>query len=139
MPQTNLQTLLATLSPSLDTKEMVFCCLGGFPDLSELPSPPFAFIKEEEGWTVILEKDMADTLGWIYEGIFCRITLKVHSSLEAVGLTAVVATELTKQNISANVVAAAFHDHVFVPAERASDALICLESVQAQSDSLLID
>ena len=138
MPQTNLQTLLATLSPSLDPKEMVFCCLGGFPDLTELPNPPFAFIKEEEGWTVILEKDMADTLGWLYEGVFCRITLEVHSSLEAVGLTAVVATELAKQNISANVVAAAFHDHIFVPVDRAGDALVCLQSVQAQSGPTLI-
>lgn len=139
MSQTNLQILLATLSPSLDPKEMVFCCLGGFPDLSELPTPPFAFIKEEEGWTIILEKDMADTLGWLYEGVFCRITLEVHSSLEAVGLTAVVATELAKQDISANVVAGAFHDHVFVPVHRASNALTCLEGIQSQSVSLLID
>ena len=138
MSETNLQTLLSTLSPSLYPKEMVFCCLGGFPDLAELPMPPFAFIKEEEGWTVILEKDMADTLGWLYEGIFCRITLEVHSSLEAVGLTAVVATELSKQNISANVVAAAFHDHVFVPADRSNDALICLQSIQAKSEPTLI-
>ena len=136
MTQTNLQTLLDTLSPSLDHKKMVFCCLGGFPNLSELPSPPFAFIKEEEGWTVILEKDMADTLGWIYEGVFCRITLEVHSSLEAVGLTAVVATELTRHNISANVVAATFHDHVFVPVDRANDALVCLQSIQAKSPSV---
>ena len=127
---TNLQTLLTKLSPSLDPTEMVFCCLGGFPNLSELPTPPFAFIKEEEGWTVILEKNMADTLGWIYTGIFCRITLEVHSSLQAVGLTAVVATELTKHNISANVVAATFHDHVFVPADRATDALRCLQSIE---------
>ena len=138
MSQTNLQTLLATLSPSLDPKVMVFCCLGGFPDLTELPTPPFAFIKEEEGWTVILDKDMADTLGWLYEGVFCRITLEVQSSLQAVGLTAVVATELTKHNISANVVAACFHDHVFVPADRASDALVCLQSIQAQSEPTLI-
>ena len=138
MSQTNLQTLLATLSPSLDPKEMVFCCLGGFPDLTELPTPPFAFIKEEEGWTVILDKDMADTLGWLYEGVFCRITLEVHSSLEAVGLTAVVATELTKQNISANVVAAAFHDHVFVPADRSGEALDCLKSIQVQTGPTLI-
>ena len=130
---TNLQTLLAKLSPSLDPTEMVFCCLGGFPDLSELPIPPFAFIKEEEGWTVILEKDIADILGWIYTGVFCKITLEVQSSLQAVGLTAVVATELTKQNISANVVAATFHDHVFVPADRADDAMVCLKSIQAKS------
>ena len=133
MPETNLQTLLSTLSPSLDPTEMVFCCLGGFPNLAELPTPPFAFIKEEEGWTIILEKEMADKLGWIYTGVFCQITLEVQSSLQAVGLTAVVATELTKQNISANVVAATFHDHVFVPTHQADDALLCLQSIQAKS------
>ena len=133
MPETDLQTLLTTLSPSLNPTEMVFCCLGGFPNLSELPTPPFAFIKEEEGWTIILEKEMADKLGWIYTGVFCQITLEVQSSLQAVGLTAVVATELTKQNISANVVAATFHDHVFVPIHQADDALLCLQSIQAKS------
>ena len=132
MTETNLQTLLATLSPSLDPAEMVFCCLGEFPDLAELSTPPFAFINEEERWTIILEKDMADTLGWIYEGVFRRITLEVNSSLEAVGLTAVVATELTKHSISANVVAAFHHDHIFVPVERANDALTCLQSLQRQ-------
>ena len=130
MPQTNLQAMLATLSPSLDPTEMVFCCLGGFPDLSKLPTEPFALIKEEEGWTVILERRMADALDWIYEGVFCKITLEVNSSLDAVGLTAVVATELTKYDISANVVAAYFHDHIFVPYSRANAALECLESLQ---------
>lgn len=130
MSQTNLETLLAKLTPSLDHSEMVFCCLRGFPDLSQISSEPFALIKEEEGWTVILERTLADELGWFYEGIFCRITLEVHSSLEAVGLTAVVATELAQYGISANVVAAYFHDHIFVPINQANEALECLLAIQ---------
>ena len=63
--------------------------------------------------------------------VFRRITLGVHSSLEAVGLTAAVAAALTAAGISANVVAAFHHDHVFVPADRAEDALACLRALQA--------
>ena len=54
------------------------------------------------------------------------ITLTVHSSLEAVGLTAAIATELARFGVSANVVAAYFHDHVFVPSAQAEQALAAL-------------
>ena len=125
-------SLLANLSPSLNPMERVFCCVPDLPEVSELPTEPFAIIREAEGWTVILERNSADILDWSYEGVFCCITLQVNSSLEAVGLTAVVATELTKHSISANVVAAFHHDHIFVPVDRANDALICLQSIQRQ-------
>ena len=61
------------------------------------------------------------------------ITLTVHSDLQAVGLTAAVAEVLTKASISCNVVAAAFHDHIFVPADRAADALAELAGIQARA------
>jgi hypothetical protein len=59
------------------------------------------------------------------------ITLRVHSSLAAVGLTAAVAAALSDHGISANVVAAYCHDHIFVPADRAEEALAALRSLQA--------
>ncbi len=62
-----------------------------------------------------------------------RITLTIHSDLEAVGLTAAVAEALTKASISCSVVAAAFHDHIFVQIERAADALTRLAGLQAQA------
>ena len=124
--------LLANMSPSLNQVEMVSCCVPNFPDPNTIPVEPFAIIREDEGWTIILSRESADVLDWSYEGVFCCITLQVNSSLEAVGLTAVVATELTKHSISANVVAAFHHDHIFVPAERANDALTCLQSIQRQ-------
>jgi hypothetical protein len=46
-----------------------------------------------------------------------------------VGLTAAVSAALTREGISANVIAAYYHDHIFVPeadAERALDALRAL-------------
>ena len=103
---------------------MVFCCLPEVDFTSSLK--PFAIIRETEGWTVIIERSSAEKMGWEYSGIFCCITLEVHSSLEAVGLTAVVSTTLAERGISANVVAGFHHDHIFVPASRANEALEAL-------------
>ena len=58
----------------------------------------------------------------------------VHSSLAAVGLTAAVAAALADHGISANVVAAFYHDHIFVPAERAEEALAALRAIQRSHD-----
>jgi uncharacterized protein len=78
----------------------------------------FALIREAEGVTLIRPGS-----GW------ARITLGVHSSLAAVGLTARVADALAAQRISANMVAAFHHDHVFVPWERRDEALAILREL----------
>ncbi|WP_238326176.1 ACT domain-containing protein [Marinomonas sp. S3726] len=57
--------------------------------------------------------------------------MTVHSSLDAVGLTAAVATKLAEHDISANVIAAYYHDHIFVQKEKADAALQALKSFQA--------
>jgi hypothetical protein len=49
-----------------------------------------------------------------YEGPYAKLTIDIHTSLELVGLTAVMATKLAENGISANVVGAFYHDHVFV-------------------------
>jgi hypothetical protein len=64
-----------------------------------------------------------------YESIFKCIALEVHSSLEAVGLTAAVIKKLTEKDISANVIAAYYHDYIFVQAEKADTALSALEEL----------
>ena len=60
---------------------------------------------------------------------WARITLGVQSSLAAIGLTARVAEALAARGISANMVAAFHHDHVFVPWERREEALALLRGL----------
>jgi hypothetical protein len=49
--------------------------------------------------------------------------LTVHSSLEAVGFLAAITARLAETGISVNVVSAFYHDHLFVPHDRADEAL----------------
>ena len=82
-----------------------------------------ATITEDEGLTVVLRRIDADVHGVQYEFIASWITLTVHSSLEAIGLTAAFSSALGEANISCNVIAGSFHDHLLVPAAEASRAL----------------
>ena len=122
--ETDLMKLLQSMQPERNTGEYVFCVLDSPKRLAEMT--PLGFFLEKEGMTAILPRADADQAGLSYAGTFAWITLTVHSSLEAVGLTAAVARALTEADISCNVVAAFYHDHLFVPvadAERALDAL----------------
>lgn len=120
-----LETLLKSMRPELQNGEFVFCTVQGKPvDFVHLE--PVAMIHEAEGLTLITPVDTADREALKYEGRFKQITLTVHSSLEAVGLTAAVSSKLTAANISANVVAAYFHDHIFVQSEKAEQAMKAL-------------
>ncbi|ALO44047.1 ACT domain-containing protein [Pseudoalteromonas phenolica] len=120
-----LETLLQSMSPELQAGEFVFCTVKN--SLSEVVSlQPIATFMEQEGLTVIVEKQQAEQANLEFDGVFKLITLTVHSSLDAVGLTAAVATKLAKHNISANVVAAFFHDHIFVQTDKAEQAMTAL-------------
>lgn len=124
--ETDLSKMLGSLAPKLRDEEYIFCTMGNgrYGDHRELE--PIASFMEAEGLTLVIPKDRADEHGIPYEGVFKCITLSVHSSLEAVGLTAVIATKLTEKGISANVIAAFYHDHIFVQAHRAEEALAAL-------------
>lgn len=119
----NLQKLIATMTPVLTDHEYIFGALNNVTTEQLLSLDPIGTFKEKEGMTVILLKNKADEEGIDYSGVFRCITLSVHSSLDAVGLTAAVSTKLTQVNISANVVAAYYHDHIFVAAQDADRAL----------------
>lgn len=124
---TDLQELLESMSPELQAGEFVFCTVAG--ELAEYVGlSPISAFQESEGLTLVLTRKKADSAGLDYKAVFRMITLTVHSSLEAVGLTAAIATKLAEQGISANVIAAYYHDHVFVQSEKADEALIALQS-----------
>ena len=127
--ETDLATLISQMRPMLDPEPYVFCTFASksMTDLAEYD--PIGLFAETEGLTAILPVERARELGLAEAEWFRRITLTVHSSLEAVGLTASISAALAAEAISANVVAAYFHDHVFVPEERADDALAALRKL----------
>lgn len=122
---TELTQLLKTMSPHLQDGEFAFCTTeGNVADYVHLN--PVCFFQESEGLTLILLADDAKRENIPFDGTYRKITLTVHSSLEAVGLTAAVANKLTQYGISANVVAAYYHDHIFVPSAKATQAMKAL-------------
>lgn len=123
----DLQKLLKEMKPVLNSGEYVFATVSSV-DKIQRTDTLFEF-KEAEGITIILEKNKADILQIPYQFISSWITLKIHSSLEAVGLTAAFSTALTKQNISCNVVAGFYHDHIFVDAKDAKKTIDVLTNL----------
>ena len=119
--ETNLNELLKTMRPTLNDGDYVFCAIPAAQAID--PSQIIGSFKEKEGLTVILDKNIADNLNLDYSYIAAWITLTVHSSLEAVGLTAAFSNALAKAGISCNVVAAYYHDHIFVAKQDAEKAI----------------
>jgi hypothetical protein len=111
----DLSRLLQLLNPRLYEDRYSFSATAE-PTLRE---SQFALVREDEGLTLIAPDP---------SGEWARISLGVHSSLEAVGLTAALSSRLADSGISANIVAGLFHDHLFVPWDRREDALDCLRS-----------
>lgn len=123
---TQLDELLKSMQPELLAAEFVFCTVpGALVDYVVLN--PIATFIEAEGLTLVVEKKVAQDAQLSFDGVFRQITLTVHSSLEAVGLTAAISAKLTTKGISANVIAAYYHDHIFVPASKADLALSALQ------------
>lgn len=114
---------VVNLAPRLRPKNYVFCTLPGaqYGDLAQ--TRPLACIAEAEGLSLVLAKDQADREGLAYTGLFKCISLGLHSSLDAVGLTARISSELAGHGISANMIAGYHHDHLLVPAAQAENAL----------------
>ena len=125
-----LGSLLKKLKPTLNEGDYFFCTRK---DLKESDfNDILMFFKEREGITIILTQKEADRLQFEYSFIAKWITLAVHSSLAAVGLTAAFSKALTEENISCNVVAGYFHDHIFVDKKDAKKALAVLNKFSAE-------
>lgn len=117
----NLDKLLKEMKPIHNVGDYVFCVVN---DINAIKGNEIEmFFKEKEGITIILKKELADNLDLEYSFVASWITLTVHSSLEAVGLTAAFSTALSQAGISCNVVAAYYHDHIFVDKKDTENAL----------------
>lgn len=125
-PIRDLVRLLREIEPRLHEGTYAFCAL---PPDAAVPPNAIGTFRESEAMTVILSLDEARRADLTPAFEAAWITLDVHSALEAVGLTAAVARVLTSAGIPCNVVAALHHDHLFVPVDRATDALRALHEL----------
>ncbi|WP_190809953.1 ACT domain-containing protein [Flagellimonas sp. S3867] len=119
--ETDLSTILSKMQPVLNEGDYVFVSVDhSYPlDISFVHGT----FKEKEGTTLILKREKADDLGLKYAYVASCITLNIHSALEAVGFTAAISNTLANNGISCNVVAAFYHDHIFVDKQDANDAM----------------
>lgn len=125
--ETDLGRLIASMQPVLDAETYVFATV---PDTAAARAvPSLMSFAEAEGLTLILTAAAADRHGLAGQFPCRRITLNVHSALEAVGFIAAVATRLAGLGMGVNPVSAFYHDHLFVPADRAGDAMEALHAM----------
>ena len=119
--ETDLHLMLRELHPIVVDGEYVIVSLP-----SRAKVEAMAVVVEAEGFTHVVTRSTADRSGWPYDFVAGWITLQVHSSLAAVGMTAAVSSALADEGISCNVLAGYFHDHLlvsFADVDRALDIL----------------
>jgi hypothetical protein len=119
--ETDLQRLLAGLAPALAERPRA---IRTQPADAPAPAGAIMLFRENEGLTVVVETDTA-----ISEALWAQITLRIHSSLEAVGMMAAIATTLAARGIPCNAVSAYYHDHIFVPWAQRDAALAALRAL----------
>jgi hypothetical protein len=127
--ETNLQRILANMQPELLKGEFVFCSVSP-KEFEQLRIHPIGWFREAEGITLVIERNVADDEGLDYEFVSRMITLNILSSLEAVGLLAAITNKLAAAGISVNTISAYYHDHLFVPTNRASAVMMLLDELR---------
>ena len=130
----DLDTLIASMQPELQPGVYVFASLPH--DALTSGAGIVATFREREGLTVVMEESAAQAAGIAPLFRAAWITLTVHSDLNAVGLTAAFARALGEAGISCNVIAAAWHDHIFVPVDDAARAMDALSALQRTAGKL---
>lgn len=116
-----LSILLKNMCPKLNEGDYVFSTINNLGQINS--NELIGSFREAEGFTIIISQAFADTNDLFYSSIMSWITLEVHSALDAVGLTAAFSNVLAKNNISCNVIAGYYHDHIFVLKEDAQKAM----------------
>jgi uncharacterized protein len=124
MGERDLAALLRGMEPLLHDAPYGYAVWTG----GALPFAPFATVAEAEGLTVVAPLATLKEAG-LSSDPWAAITLMIHSDLAAVGLTAAFARALGEQEISANVIAGYYHDHIFVQWDRRFDAIAALRAL----------
>jgi hypothetical protein len=131
-PLDDLSQLLSNMQPYLVEGEFVFCSLT-LADFDQFGNHAIATFRESEGISAILPKQIAEGEGLECNFVARMIGLGVYSDLDAVGFMGVIASRLAQAGISLNPVSAYYHDYLFVPAERAQEAMEVLEQLARDS------
>lgn len=135
MPIGETQAMIAGMTPTLVDGTYVFCTTPDPALGARCMHDAIGMFRELEGLSFLLPVERAEALGFSVALPMRQITLNVYSALDGVGLTAAVATALADHGIACNMVAAHHHDHVFVPAERATTAMEVLEALSRRETS----
>ena len=124
---TDLEEMLRTLTVSVRPERYTVAVVADAPALGDGVA---AVLTEAEGTTVVATVERAEAEGWPVDFQAAWLTLDVHSSLEAIGLTAAFSAALGEVGIACNVLAGFHHDHLLVPADRADEAVAVLEALR---------
>ena len=130
--ESDLLTLIALMAPVLDDQTWAFVSVDAAL-IHVYSDAALAVFKESEGATLVMPWERSSEFE-IRSEPMARITLEVHSSLNAVGLTAAVSQALASEAISANIMAGYFHDHIFVPESAGERAMACLTLLSASAE-----
>lgn len=135
MPPTvhDTRAMISGMTPVLEADTYVFCTTDDPTRAAAAQPKALAVFKEREGLSMILERGIAESVGFETTLPMRRITLEVFSALDGVGLTAAVSTALGAANIPCNIVSAYHHDHIFVPSHMAETALAILQDLQRKA------
>jgi uncharacterized protein len=124
----NLTALLRHMKPELQPDIFAFCTI---PTSEPIPTAlnPLLTFREQEGVTLVIPREEAEAAGLRYAFASRLITLTVHSALDAVEFLAAITACLAEVGISVNAVSAFHHDHLFVPVDRADEAIAVLREM----------
>lgn len=131
--ETDLAKMLAGLQVDVREGEYVFVSAARPESLPRERAQ--ASVVEDEGLSCVLRREDADAHGLSYEFVAAWLSLRVHSALQAVGLTAAVARVLAERGIACNVLAGFHHDHLLVPADRRDEAVAALHGLRGEASS----
>ncbi len=128
----DLRKLISNMNPTLNAGIFVFCTVE---EAGKFLRYAIGSFREQEGTTLIVRKDHAIELGLEYSNEMCWITLNIHSALDAYGFTAAFSNALAEAEISCNVIAAYYHDHIFVGKSDAERAMQILKRLSKGANS----